>query len=92
MTSTPMLGAWLILLVALATNQMGVVAQQGEGVEKIGSFSPPEMTAEETDSAVLPRHLRCDGAAGPGPPPMTPVGCSVQGDQPPDDAGTHRGQ
>jgi hypothetical protein len=32
-----------------------------EKLEKIGSFAPPETSAEENDSVVLPRHLRCDG-------------------------------
>merc|ERR1712166_870497 len=31
-----------------------------EKLEKIGSFAPPETSAEENDSVVLPRHLRCD--------------------------------
>ena len=53
--------AMTLLMVVSATQQLGVVGQQQEGVEKIGSFSPPEMTAEETDSTTLPRHLRCDG-------------------------------
>ena len=52
----------LLLSVVVACTTSGALAQGGdENMEKIGSFAPPETSAEENDSVVLPRHLRCDG-------------------------------
>ena len=58
-----------------------------EKLEKIGSFAPPETSAEENDSVVLPRHLRCDGMwqhLG-NQPLLNCVGYSMPGSNPRDD-------
>jgi len=50
-----------VLAAVLIVSRTLVASAEGtDGMDKIGSFTPPEMNAEETDSVVLPRRLRCD--------------------------------
>ena len=78
----------LLLSVVVACTTSGALAQGGdENMEKIGSFAPPETSAEENDSVVLPRHLRCDGmcTAPSNEPLLNRVYCSMSGSNTRDD-------